>query len=70
MRNERKHYAAEEEVATLRRRLLGQIGGFHAVRRTELTETVLYLWQKGRTELPLSKPSNSPAVGRTTQRAN
>ena len=46
MKKERKHYAAEEEVAILRRHLVEQVPVSELCDKLGLQPTVFYRWQK------------------------
>ena len=46
MRNERKHYTAEEKVAILRRHLLDKVPVSELCEELGLRPTVFYRWQK------------------------
>ena len=46
MRNERKHYTAEEKVAILRRHLLDKVPVSDLCEELGLRPTVFYRWQK------------------------
>src|ERR1700739_2542950 len=46
MRKERKHYTAEEKVATLRRHLLDKVPVSEICEEKGLQPTVFYRWQK------------------------
>lgn len=46
MRNERKHYTAEEKVAILRRHLLDRVPISTLCEELSLQPTVFYRWQK------------------------
>jgi transposase len=46
MKKERKHYTAEEKVASLRRHLLDQVPVSELCEETGLRPTVFYRWQK------------------------
>ena len=46
MRNERKHYTAEEKVAVLRRHLLDKVPISNLCEELGLQPTVFYRWQK------------------------
>ena len=46
MRKERKHYAAEEKVAILRRHLLEKVSVSDLCEENGLQPTVFYRWQK------------------------
>lgn len=47
MKKERKHYAAEEKVAILRRHLAEQVPVSELCDNLGLQPTVFYRWQKG-----------------------
>jgi transposase len=46
MKNERKHYTAEEKVAILRRHLLDEVAVSELCEEKGLRPTVFYRWQK------------------------
>jgi transposase len=66
LKKQRKHYTAEEKVATLRRHLLEKVPVSDLCDELGLQPTVFYRWQKeffenGATAFPAERRSNHPA---------